>query len=94
MHNCVGEYPVRLSVNYKDANGQKHRWAWGFLTGPNPNKLTNYDIVTPREWYNFTSQNLMALEPRPSVITSISLAGAGWNYHGQVDNVEIINDEQ
>ncbi len=50
----------------------------------------NYNGVDPSEWYYFESQNLMELDPRPVVITNITIAGNGWDFESMIDNVALV----
>jgi len=90
VYNQAGEYPVHLFVYYNDSNNQQHLWSWGFLTEQNVNKKTNYNVVKAGEWYSFTSQNLMELDPKPKIVTIVRVGGNGWDFHGKVDNVQLI----
>ncbi|MBI4015315.1 MAG: hypothetical protein HY362_01190 [Candidatus Aenigmarchaeota archaeon] len=93
-----GEYPVGIYLFYsRSGSSEDGRWRWGFLPGPNPNGLKNYNIVPRGEWGEFTSENIVNYldklpEGRPTHIDRILVAGNGWDYVSRADNIELIID--
>jgi hypothetical protein len=88
-YNDGAEYPVYIKLFYEDKESNTHVWSWGFLTDKAPDGKKNYYVVNEDEWYSFTSQNLMELDPEPKVITDIFVGGAGWDFHGRVDRINL-----
>jgi len=85
-----GVYPVHLYLQYQDAGGKPHTWSWGFLSGKDPDKKTNYSVVEKGKWHRFTSKNLMDLKPRPKRITAIKVGGDGWDFQGRLDDIRLV----
>lgn len=80
----VGEYPLGIWIHYEDASGETRRYLWGFLTEPNINLKTNYDLVAKGEWRTFVSEDLMAVLNQPSRITRVEINGRGWDFWSNI----------
>lgn len=80
----VGEYPLGIWIHYEDADGEARRYLWGFLTEPNINLKTNYDLVARGEWRTFVSEDLMAALIRPARITRVEINGRGWDFWSNI----------
>ena len=87
-----GEFPVHVFIYYLDNQNQTHFWSWGFTT--EEANYNDYSIVQYDKWYHFTSGNLMNLSPKPVKITEIKVGGNGWDFNGEVDDIELVQSNR
>jgi len=97
------EWPVIVQISYTTTGGDTQVWRHGWyltppgdaVSGPIDDPGTglipifNDEQVTQGVW-DANSFNLFAELPRLDTITRIYVGGSGWDFEGQVDNVEII----
>jgi hypothetical protein len=95
------EYPVTVVIYYTDTGGTPRYWQWGWYlwidesTGPPPNhkQVTGNGVVTaqqiPAGLWVLNSFNLLTELTNPATISSIRVAGSGWDFAGRADNVQI-----
>jgi len=97
------EWPVIVQISYTTTGGGTQVWRHGWyltppgdaVSGPIDDPGTglipifNDEQVTQGVW-DANSFNLFAELPRLDTITRIYVGGSGWDFEGQVDNVEII----
>jgi hypothetical protein len=94
------EFPVRLQLSYKDANGNDREWYYGFFyQSPDPSFIlyeqpdNNYQQVSQFLWTPYESENLLALlngPEKPIFIKSFRVYASGWLYNIKVDDVELL----
>jgi hypothetical protein len=97
------EWPVIVQISYATTGGGTQVWRHGwYLTPPgdSPPGLINDPGVGLIPFFNdeqvaqgvwdANSFNLLAELPQLDTITRIYVGGSGWDFEGQVDNVEII----
>ena len=97
------EWPVIVQISYTTTGGGTQVWRHGWyltppgdaVSGPIDDPGTglipifNDEQVTQGVW-DANSFNLFAELPQLDTITRIYVGGSGWDFEGQVDNVEII----
>jgi hypothetical protein len=96
------EYPVTIVIYYTDIQGTQRYWQWGWYlwtdaaTGPPPNhkQVPGNGVVTAESvgvnvWVA-KSFDLSSELYNPKTINSIRVGGAGWDFEGRADNVQII----
>ena len=85
---CVGESPVFVKIFYKDKDGKRHLWHVGFIESDIYNK-SGYVYIPVNEWYDFESENLMNIDPKPAFIDYILVGGTGWDFKGDISYVHL-----
>lgn len=87
-----GNYPVHVHIRYLDEEGNTHWWSHGFVEHEMRETAgrTNYEIVTANRWISYTSIDLLLLNPKPVKIIEVAVGGDGWDYHGQIDDIIIM----
>ncbi|MFC2029155.1 FecR domain-containing protein [Chloroflexota bacterium] len=94
------EFPIIIRLDYKDRWGKDQFWTHGFyyqnLDGypiaPDPWGEPSGELVPRGVWYPYESGNLLELlgESGPVHITGLTVYASGWNYDGQVSEVQLI----
>jgi len=97
------EWPVIVQISYTTTGGGTQVWRHGWYLDPPGDAVSgpiddpgtglipifNDEQVTQGVW-DANSFNLLAELPQLDTITRIYVGGSGWNFEGQVDNVEIV----
>lgn len=94
------EWPAFVWINYTTTSGATQIWRYGWYVDPPGDGRVNDpgvgliplfrdEEVTPGEW-DANTFDLLAELPQAETIDRIIVGGAGWNYEGAVDNVEIL----
>ena len=87
---CEFEFPAVIKLHYLDATGHPRIYMHGFYLQATLGFVANSTEVTSSDWNYFTSPNLMTYLPFvPAQLTGVEIAGVGWDYHSQFDNVEV-----
>jgi hypothetical protein len=87
------EYPAKLEVRYRAANGAEHRKVWGFYyQNAQDNRTDAGTLVRQNEWVTFTTDNLMALLPTPVEILSVQISASGHDFESYVSKVVLTGD--
>jgi hypothetical protein len=104
VYGGTGEYPAKIQVRYRDADGAVHVWTHGFLAGPNSQRLQNYSISPAGVWSEFEvdlcdEQNRLKPDPArrtpeaslPPIhtITRVEFLGCGWSFEGMGDDLSL-----
>lgn len=102
QHNGTGEYPVKVTLMFEDAQGQPIEWSYGFLAEHDGSTaLRNYallpqaewmplqaDVFAPAQWVDARGNPL----PEPVKLTLIRLGGIGWDFGGAVGHIRLTGD--
>jgi hypothetical protein len=94
------EFPIIVRLDYKDLWGSDKFWTHGFYY----QNQAGYPVALdpwgrplgeqiPRGvWYPYESGNLLELlgDNRPAHITGLTVYASGWNYDGQVGEIQLI----
>jgi len=104
-HGGPGEYPVHVQIEWLDEEESRRRWSHGFLSRHDGStRLVNFTKVAPSEWTSFAF-DLLAAEtrasrdperpglavPAPMLLTTLRLMGNGWDFAGEVDEVQLVS---
>lgn len=97
------EFPLRLHLTYKDAQGNDRSWYHGFYYIPPAENFIIYDQVdnsyeqiARSVWYPYESENLLALldgPAKPVYIRSLQIYASGWIYDVKVADVKLLAKE-
>lgn len=94
------EFPIIVRLDYKDRWGSDKFWTHGFYY----QNQAGYPIASdswgqptgekiPRGvWFPYESENLLELlgDNRPAQITGLTVYASGWNYDGQVSEIQLV----
>jgi len=97
------EWPVIVQISYTTTGGDTQVWRHGWYIDPPGDAVSgpiddpgtglipvfNDEQVTQNVW-DANSFNLFTELPQLDTITRIYVGGSGWDFEGQVDNVEIV----
>jgi hypothetical protein len=85
------EGAVQVRIKYLDESNAEKEWYHGFFYSNiiYYDKL-NFSLVTKDKWFWYESPNLLALIDRPLIIKEVRVYGFGWNFTGQVAEVNLI----
>ena len=93
------EFPLRIKLTYKDANGNDREWYQGFYYQPPPDNYILHDQVdnasdniSQNIWYPYESDNLLGLlgENKPVYVKSIRIYASGWIYDAMLADVKLL----
>ncbi|MDH4136215.1 MAG: hypothetical protein OEW09_05790, partial [Anaerolineae bacterium] len=85
------EGAVQVRVKYLTANGEEREWYHGFYAQPVVGAdIEHFTRVEREEWFTYTSPDLMALPEPPQRIIEFRVYGFGWQFRGQVAEVDLI----
>ena len=96
------EFPIRLKLSYKDADGNDRDWYHGFYYQPPPDNYILYDQldnanenISQGLWYPYESENLLETlgDIKPVYVKSIRLYASGWIYNAMVADVKLLAKE-
>lgn len=96
------EFPIRIKLAYKDADGNDRDWYHGFYYEPPPDNYILYDQIDNASenisqglWYPYESENLLeTLEDiKPVYVKSIRIYASGWIYQAMVADVKLLAKE-
>ncbi|MEI7616934.1 MAG: hypothetical protein WCJ54_09525, partial [Actinomycetota bacterium] len=87
------EGAVNVRIKYLTKNNDKKEWYHSFFYSNiiYYDKL-HYSLVTKDEQFWYVSPNLLTLEEKPVKITEIWVYGFGWDFTGQLAEINIIGD--
>jgi hypothetical protein len=96
--NLANQYPqwypegaVQVRIKYLTTAEKEKEWYHGFYVQPVTSADTgNFTQVTQDEWFHYTSPDLMSLPEPPMLITDFRVYGFGWQFLGQVAEVNLI----
>ncbi|MBI2898920.1 MAG: hypothetical protein HYY17_01935 [Planctomycetes bacterium] len=83
----AGDYPVKVQVDYLDAQERPKVWLHRFLADCDPQSLTNCTRVSPATW---TRVRLDIDLRGQGSITRVSLYGTGPSFRGSARNVRLL----
>jgi hypothetical protein len=87
------EYPAIAYVSYtnNDSSGgyfaTGYYYSWG---GYGYDYVLPHTYVEQNQWYDYTSANLLSLNPNIKTIDRVWFYGAGWSYAGSADDVQLL----
>jgi hypothetical protein len=94
------EFPVIVRLDYKDRWGNDKFWTHGFYyqnranypIAPDPWGQPSGEQIPRGVWFPYESGNLLELlgENRPVHVTGLTVYASGWNYEGQVSEIQLI----
>jgi len=94
------EFPIIVRLDYKDRWGKDQFWTHGFFyqnqagypIALDPWQRPSGEMVPRGVWYPFESGNLLELlgESGPVHLTGLTVYASGWNYEGQVSEIQVI----
>jgi hypothetical protein len=85
------EGAVQVRIKYITADNKEKEWYHSFFYSNiiYYDKL-HYSLVTKEKWFWYISPNLLELDDKPAKIKEIRVYGFGWQFTGQVAEVNII----
>jgi hypothetical protein len=85
------EGAVQVRIKYLTENKNEKEWYHSFFYSNiiYYDKL-HYNLVTREKWFWYISPNLLELEDKPVKIEELRIYGFGWQFRGQVADVNII----
>ena len=85
------EGAVQVRVKYLTSNEKEQEWYHGFYAWPVPGAdADHFTRVSRGEWFTYVSPDLTTLPEQPRYITEFRVYGFGWEFHGQVAEVDLI----
>lgn len=93
------EFPLRIRLSYKDANGNDREWYHGFYYVPPPENYLLYDQadndsenISQNIWYPYESANLLTVlgDIKPIYVKSIRVYASGWIYDAMVTDIKLL----
>jgi hypothetical protein len=94
------EFPIIVRLDYKDRWGKDQFWTHGFYyqnqagypIAPDPWQRPSGEEIPRGVWYPYESGNLLELlgESGPVHLTGLTVYASGWNYEGQVSEIQLI----
>ncbi len=98
--NLGSEYPLRLQLAYKDAQGNDRNWYYGFFYEPPPDTFiiynepnNGYDQLNQSLWYPYESENLietLAGIDAPVHLKYVRVYASGWLYDVMVRDLKLL----
>jgi len=87
------EGAVNVRIKYLTQNNEQKEWYHGFFYSNiiYYDKL-HYSLITKDDQFWYTSPNLLDLKEKPVQITEIRVYGFGWDFTGQIAEINIIGD--
>ncbi len=98
-----GEMPAQIRLHYLTKQGAERLIWWTFThkTGGTCGDRDGWVVsdkpafgfnttVPHNEWHSFTSANTNTIDPDMARITSLDIAGRGWDYESRIDNVRLM----
>jgi hypothetical protein len=82
------EYPIFLRVDYEYPGGETWRVFGRYTQNERGNRTDNGLQALPNQWEEFDI-DLLALDPRPSVITRLRISAKGWEFDSYVADVSL-----
>jgi hypothetical protein len=87
------EGAVQVRIKYLNADNEEKEWYHSFFYS---NIIyyddLHYSLVTKEKWFWYVGPNLLELNDKPVVIKQIWVYGFGWQFKGQVSEVEILGN--
>ena len=85
------EGALQVRFKYETADGSQKEWYHGFFYS----NIIYYDklhfnLVTKNKWFWYISPDLLGLDNKPVKINEIRVYGFGWQFEGQVADINII----
>jgi hypothetical protein len=86
------EYPIILSVHYRDVKGGDNQWVRGFYyQNDSHNPTANGELIPKGVWFPYESPNLaQVLNPKPAQILSVKIYASGWDFESVVSDAGLI----
>jgi hypothetical protein len=85
------EGAVQVRVKYLTSNEKEQEWYHGFYATPVPGAdAEHFTRVSRGEWFTYVSPDLTTLPERPWHITEFRVYGFGWEFRGQVAEVDLV----
>ena len=95
--------PVQIRLHYLTKQGAERLIWWSFThktggtcgdrdgwIGSDKPAFGINTTVSHNEWHSFTSENANTIDPDMARITSLDIAGRGWDYESRIDNVRLM----
>ncbi len=87
------EGAVQVRLKYLTENNNEKEWFHGFFySNINYSDKLNFNLVTKDRWFWYISPNLLELDNKPAIIKEIQVYGFGWQFKGQVSEIEILGN--
>jgi hypothetical protein len=85
------EGACQIRIYYTDNTGQKAESWHCFYSGSVDGADTAHSTQVPQgQWTRYESDNLLDLEPAPRTIDKVEVYAFGWEFDGEVTNVQLI----
>ena len=85
------EGAVQVRLKYLTSNEKEQEWYHGFYATPvSGADADHFTRVSRGEWFTYVSPDLTTLPERPRYITEFRVYGFGWEFRGQVAEVDLI----
>jgi hypothetical protein len=90
------ECPIIVRIDYRDIYGGDQTWYHGFYATPpaSTDYLYEWSKTVPLQtWVTYDSENLMASDPPPALIKSVTIYASGHTFDALVAEVELLAQE-
>jgi tetratricopeptide (TPR) repeat protein/predicted Ser/Thr protein kinase len=85
------EGAIQVQIKYLTTREKEQEWYHGFYAQPVAGADAEHFTKVPQgEWFTYISPDLMTLPERPWRITEFRVYGFGWEFQGQVAEVDLI----
>lgn len=86
------EYPLLISIIYRDAKGAQFTWSRGFYYQNDQGYPTTYGEQAPVEVWIPYEKDLFALQgyPKPFRLLSVEVVASGWDYESVLRSISIL----
>jgi len=85
------EYPVMIRLEYEDAYGSESHWTHGFYYQNRDDNPTMYGERIPHnDWFDYGSNLLETIYPRPARLKSLLVYASGWDYESMVTDISLV----
>lgn len=87
---CTFDFPAVVSLSYLDVDGKPRIYRHGFYVKSTLGYVRDSTKVTPGQWFDFESPNLIDyLAFKPAYLTKVEVSALGWDYEALFDNVAV-----
>ncbi|MDO9556620.1 MAG: hypothetical protein Q7J82_03455 [Coriobacteriia bacterium] len=80
---------AQVRVFYTDANGQATEWYHGMCMTPTSGLDPNFQQIPDNQWTEYTSDNLMELDPKLARIDTVRFYSFGWGFDAMFDDCNL-----
>ncbi len=90
------ECPIIVRIDYRDVHGGDKVWYHGFYGVPPAANDYLYwwsELIPLQAWVTYDSENLMASDPPPALIKSVTIYASGHTFDALVAEVELLAQE-